>query len=368
MGKILILANNDIGLYKFRKEFIQELIKYKNQVYISLPNGEMISLLVNMGCRYIETKIDRRGINPVIDLKLFFHYIKIIKKNKPDMVITYTVKPNIYGGLASRFCKVSYALNITGLGSAFQGQNLLKNLIIKLYKSACKRVVKVFFENKENQRVFIYNKIVCEDKTCTLNGAGVNLNEYELSDYPGEEQIHFLFIGRIMKEKGVNELFEAAKGIKKEYNNVIFDVLGPMEEKYEDIIKELSDMKIIKYHGFQNDVRPFIMNAHCFLLPSYHEGMANTLLECGAMGRPLITSNISGCKETVMDKKSGFLVKVMDAEDLYKKIKIFIELPYDIKRNMGIISHNYICDNFNKSKIVETTLSEMNLNELIDRD
>ncbi len=362
MGKILLLANNDVGLYRFRKEFIQELIKHKNEVYISLPNGEMVSLLINMGCKYIEAKIDRRGINPIKDLKLFFYYIKVIKRNKPDMVITYTIKPNIYGGLASRFCKVSYAMNITGLGSAFQKQNVFKNLIIKLYKSSCKKVIKVFFENEGNQQVFINNKIICKDKTCILNGAGVNLDEYKLSEYPREKQINFLFIGRIMKEKGVNELFEAAKRIKREYDNVTFDILGPMEEKYEGIVKELSDKKIIKYHGFQRDVKPFIIEAHCFILPSYHEGMANTLLECGAMGRPLITSNVPGCKEAVIDKRSGFLIKAMDEEDLYKKIKTFIDLPYDMKKSMGITSYNYICNNFNKSKVVDITLSELGLN------
>jgi galacturonosyltransferase len=362
MSKILVLANNDVGLYKFRKELLIELINTGNKVYISLPYGEYIENLKELGCIFIDTDIDRRGINPITDLKLFIKYLFIIKKFKPDLVITYTIKPNIYGGIVSRICNINYAINITGLGTAFQRRNLLRKVIILLYKMSCKKSISVFFENEENREVFLSHKIVSKNRTHKLNGAGVNLAEYSFCDYPDDgKEIRFLFIGRIMREKGVDELFETAGRLKKEYDNITFDILGLMEDNYEDVVEELSNQEIINYHSFQKDIRPFVINAHCFILPSYHEGMANTLLECGAMGRPLITSNIPGCREAVINEKSGYLIKIMDSEDLYDKVRMFIEQPYEVKKNMGIQSYIHICNIFDKKKVIENTLSELGI-------
>ena len=360
MAKILILANNDIGLYKFRKELIQELIKQGNEVYISHPYGEMVQLLTDLGCTYVNTDIDRRGINPLTDVRLLLHYYKIIKNKKPDMVITYTIKPNIYGGFVSRFTKTSYAINITGLGTAFQREGLFKRLIVYLYKISCKKAKVVFFENEENQRIFINSKIVKRENTCLLNGAGVNLDEYKFCEYPdSNENIQFLFIGRIMKEKGLDELLDAAKKIKKEFDNVSFDIVGPLEEDYINIINEFQEKRIINYYGYQTSVKPFIQNTHCFVLPSYHEGMANTLLESGAMGRPIITSDIHGCKEAVIDGETGYLVKARDSDDLYRKMKQFICLKHEEKVGMGIKSFVHIKETFDRKKVVATTLHKL---------
>lgn len=352
MKKILILANNDVGLYKFRKELIQKLLE-DHEVYISLPNDTLVPLLVEKGCKFVDTYVDRRGINPITDLKLMMKYYSMMKKIQPDLVITYTIKPNLYGGMVSRFLKIPYAINITGLGTAFQNENIIKKLVCFLYKIAGKKAKVVFFENKENKEVFLKNKLIKEEQAYQLNGAGVNLEEYPFAIYPTKENIHFLFIGRVMKEKGVDELFHTAERIKKEYANVVFDVVGPMEDNYKDRIEELTKKDIIQYHGFQSDVKPFIEQAHCFVLPSYHEGMANTLLECASMGRPLITSNIHGCKEAI--NNNGYLCNVKDEEDLYVKIKGFIELPYEDKKQMGINSRKHIEKVFDKKKVVEET-------------
>ncbi|MHC1684881.1 MAG: glycosyltransferase family 4 protein [Clostridiaceae bacterium] len=360
MSRILILANNDVGLYKFRIELIEELLNQGNDVYISLPNGEFIQPLIDINCKFVNTDVDRRGINPITDFKLVVGYLKIIKKVKPNMVITYTIKPNIYGGIVSRIMKVQYSINITGLGTAFQNDGILKKIIIFLYKLSCKKAKVVFFENEENQRIFIDNKIVKEENTCKLNGAGVNLKVYKFCNYPEDTgKIHFLFIGRVMKEKGINELFEAAEYIKKEYTNVYFDIVGPLEDDYKDRINELQDSNIINYHGYQSDVRSFIKRSHCLILPSYHEGMANTLLESAAMGRPLITSNIFGCKEAVANEDNGYLVNVKDSKDLFDKIKKFIELPYEEKIKMSYNSRRLMEKVFDKSKIVKKTINKI---------
>lgn len=362
MKKILILANFDVGLYKFRKELIQVFLKKEIAVYISVPNGEFIEPLQEMGCVFQETLVDRRGMNPLPDGKLMLQYFKMIKKIKPDLVITYTIKPNIYGGIASRMLKVPYAVNITGLGTAFQKEDIIKKVVRFLYKISCKTAKTVFFENEENCQIFLQEKLVRKEQICCLQGAGVNIEEYIWTSYPSKaEPIRFLFIGRVMKEKGVDELFEAAKKIKTEYPEIIFDVVGPFEDDYEACIKNLTEKKIIQYHGFQKDVKPFIRQSHCFVLPSYHEGMANTLLEAGAMGRPLITSRIHGCMEAVEEGKNGFLVETKNTEELYRKLKKFIELSWEQKEQMGKFSREKIAWEFDKKKVVKETMERLQM-------
>lgn len=356
---ILVIANNDIGLYKFRKELLQKLIDDGNEIYISLPNGNLVQPMIDMGCKFIDTAVDRRGINPVTDLNLFLNYCKIIGKVKPDLIITYTIKPNVYAGIVSAIKHKKYVINITGLGTAFQKQGVFLKLIVMLYKFACKKAHTVIFENCNNMKLFLDYGIVKEEQ-CLLNaGAGVNLEEYPFEEYPPTDKTRFLFIGRIMQEKGIDELFDVAKRIKCEYDNVEFDVVGMYEDNYEEEVNELVGNGIINFYGYQNDVKPFIENVHCFVLPSWHEGMANTNLECGAMGRPIITSNIHGCLEAVIDGKTGYLVEKKNANDLYEKIKRFIELPYDEKVKMGQASHNHIAEVFDKKKVVENTVERL---------
>ena len=355
--KILILANNDVGLYKFRKELIQELIRQGNRVIVSLPDGELIPDIRKLGVKVILTDVDRRGINPLTDLKLLIRYFRMEVTLKPDLVITYTIKPNVYGGIVSRFLHIPYAENITGLGTTFQTENLVKKLVCFLYKISSKRAKVVFFENEGNKQIFLDNHLIREEQACKLNGAGVNLDEYPYTEYPAENQpIRFLFIGRVMKEKGVDELFEAARRIKKEYPDVLFDIVGPMEDEYSSVIEKLEEDGIITYYGYQKDVRPFIARCHCFVLPSWHEGMANTLLEAGAMGRPLITSRIHGCMEAVDDRKTGFLVNKRNSEDLYDIMKKFRMLNHGEKKHMGLEGRRRMESLFEKKKIVQETI------------
>ena len=255
--KILILANHDLGLYQFRKELIQELLK-EHEVLISLPNGEFINKLKQMGCKFIDTKVDRRGINPIKDLSLIISYYKLIKHVKPDLVITYTIKPNVYGGMVCRLLGINYAVNITGLGTAFENNGLLRKFVIKLYSIACIKAKVVFFENEENRQIFIRSKIVKESQTYRLNGAGVNLDHYRVLPYPNNNVIKFLFMGRIMAEKGIDELFYAMKKLVSEGIKCELDVLGGYEENYKDTIEKYENEGWLHYHGYQKDVRPFI--------------------------------------------------------------------------------------------------------------
>lgn len=356
--RVMILANFDLGLYQFRKELIQELLK-DNEVIISLPYGELVEPLKNMGCKFIDTPVDRRGINPITDIKLFQNYRRLLKKEKPDIVISYTIKPNVYGGLACRMAKTPYAVNITGLGTAFQSDDLLRKMVTIMYKVSCKKAKVVFFENAENQQIFINERITGESQTCLLSGAGVNLEHYQVSEYPEGEEIRFLFIGRVMKEKGVDELFTAMKRLVAEGYPCSLDVVGRYEEDYREEIEHYQSEGWLRYHGYQNEVRPFIRNCHCFVLPSWHEGMANTNLECAASGRPVITSNIHGCLEAVENGVSGFLCEKQNADDLHRAMKKIATLTYDERKNMGLAGRKRMERIFDKNKVVEMTVSRL---------
>ena len=361
--RILVMANNDVGLYKFRKELLAALLEKGHEVYISLPSGELVKPLEEMGCRFVDTPIDRRGINPVTDLKLFFRYLGMIRRVKPDQIITYTIKPNIYGALAARMLRVPYAVNITGLGTAFQHDGLLQKMVICLYKVSMKAAHVSYYENAENRDVFVQKGIVPEERTCLLHGAGVNLEEYRFVDYPAEKQVtRLLFMGRVMKEKGIDELMDAVAQLKREQLPVHLDVIGPCEEEaYKQRLNTLQQEGVLTYHGYQKDVKPFIQRAHCFVLPSYHEGMANTLLESAAMGRPLITSDIHGCKEAVDGDRNGLLCQPGNTEELTEKIRTFVSYPYEKKAEMGRASRAHMEAVFDKKKVVAETLSRLPL-------
>lgn len=364
MKKVLILANSSGGLYSFRKELIEKMISNGYVVYASTPFDDCIEELRTLGVNLIQTNMDRRGMHPLKDIKLILHYRKIIKQVRPSLIITYTIKPNLYGATVARLLKVQYAINITGLGTVFQNDSFVRKMVVQWYKFVCKKVKVIFFENEGNKNTFLDFNIVNENKCCVLNGAGVNTDHFYFSDYPPiTDKIHFLFIGRIMKEKGVDELFWAIRKLYDEGNNIVLDVVGTFEDDYEKKIKELGQKGCLHYYGYQKDVRPFIEQCHCFILPSYHEGMANTLLECASMGRPLITSDIHGCKEAVIDGENGYLVKIKNKNDLYEKISIFINSSTILKIEQGKVSRKHIMTRFNKKNVVSKTIDCLSYEE-----
>lgn len=356
--KIAIIINNSNGLYNFRRELIHRLLIKGHRVIALVPFSDHVDQLEESGVRLIETPMDRRGINPYKDLKLLKLYYKILKYEKPDMVITYTIKPNIYGGLICRLINIPYSASITGLGTAFEKRGILRIIVTALNSIALKDADNIFFENSDNLSTFVNRKIINYKKAVLLHGAGVNLVHFSYQSYPEvtDQTINFLFIGRIMEEKGINELFEAMTILISEGYSCSLDTLGVYEEGYESVINQNVKAGWLRYHGYQLDVRPFISNTHCFVLPSWHEGMANTNLEAAATGRPIITTNIPGCKEAVIDNVSGYLCNVKDVEDLYNKMKKFIELPIGEKIKMGVAGRQHMVEVFNKEKVVDETI------------
>lgn len=357
MRKVLILANNDVGIYKFRKELVEELLK-KYEVYISLPYGSFIDTLCEMGCKFINTDIDRRGKNPFSDIKLYNKYKKIIKEIKPDVILTYTIKPNIYGALASKG-KIKVLSNITGLGSAVENPGIVQKITLTLYKLASKNMTTVFFQNEENKQFFINNNINVKN-SILIPGSGVNLNYYTPLEYPNEDTIEFVFISRVMREKGIDQYLDAAKYITSKYPNTRFHICGFCEEEYEGILSDLQDKNIIKYHGLVEDVREVLKNVHCTVHPTYYpEGMSNVLLESCASARPIITTNRSGCKEIVDDDVNGFIVNQKDSNDLVNKIRQFIELSYEDKKQMGVNARKKVEKEFDRNIVIRKYMEEI---------
>lgn len=357
--KFLIITNHSYMLWQFRRELIAELMNY-GEVVLSMPFVGHEDDFKNMGCRCIETDVDRRGINPKTDLKLYRTYKKLLKTEQPDMVITYSIKPNVYAGYACRKLHIPYCVNVQGLGTAFQKEPIA-TVVTMMYKAALKKAKTVFFENEINAAEFVKRGIIPASQETILRGAGVNLEVYKQQPYPSEaDGIHFLFLGRIMKEKGVDELFAAARNMKQKYGDrVVFDLVGFFEDEYKEKVEQLVADGIVKFHGFQSDPKPFYAQSHCVVLPSYHEGMSNVLLEAAATGRALITSDIPGCREAVEEGVNGYLCRKMDADDLENCMIRYIELDCDQRKLMGINGRRKMEREFNKVAVVKKTVSSL---------
>lgn len=357
--KILIMANSDIGLFKFRRELLEELVKHY-RVYVSVPDGEFIPDIKKLGCRTSICRLmDRRGTNPLKDLRLLEYYCRLVKKIRPDMVFTYTVKPNVYGGLVCRKFRIPYVANVTGLGTAIENGGILQKIALFLYKYGLRNAQKVFFQNTENRDFFLREKVVSTPYDL-LPGSGVNLVQHCMEPYPQDtKELVFTAIGRIMGDKGTNELLKAAENVRRKYPEVKFRLLGFFDDDYESVIKKAERAGTVEYISQQKDIHPFIAESHAIIHPSHHEGMSNVLLEAAATGRPVLASDIPGCRETFDEGKSGFGFRPKDAADLACTIEKFILLPYEKKVQMGLAGRKKMEKEFDRRNVVETYMKEV---------
>lgn len=362
MPTFLIIANHSGGLYDFRKDLIRALRNH-GEVIAVVPKNDKWQGLCSIVDKAIELPLDRRGMNPIHDFSLFCKYRRMLREVKPNLVITYTIKPNVYGGIACRMAGIPYAANITGLGSAIENGGLLRKFILMLYKLSLKGARVVFFENAANRDALVNAGVVPQGRDVVLNGAGVNLNDYPYQEYPNDGTVRFLFVGRIMKEKGVDEFFVAAERMKKKYGKrVEFRMAGMFEEAYKQKIDELVNDGIIEYLGYQADMKSLYGAASCVVLPSYHEGMSNVLLEAAATGRPLITSDIPGCREAVEDGVSGYICPAKDADALYDTMQCFVELPESWRAEMGRRGRERMEKRFSKDAVIAETMKWLGIN------
>ena len=394
--KVLILANKSTGLYKFRGELLEALIANNHEVYLSVPNGDFIFEMQQMGCHFIETEISRHGTNPITDLALIWKYRSIIKSVKPDIVFTYTIKPNVYGGIACRLCNVPYVSNVTGLGTAVENGGILQKITLTLNKVGLKKAKRVFFQNQSNLDFMVKHKVV-KDNYALIPGSGVNLKKFAPLPYPAEDDgIHFVFISRIMREKGIEQYLDAACHFKaaepveapalrhSEQSDIelsatscstilrfegaessavpktTFHVCGSCEKEYQGKLDELVANGTVVYHGMVRDVQDILARTHCTIHPSFYpEGISNVLLESSACARPIITTDKSGCREVVDDCMNGFVVKQRDSQDLIEKIEKFIALSHEQKMQMGLAGRAKVEREFDRQIVVNAYLKEL---------
>ncbi len=361
---ILILTNNFGGLYSFRKEVMKALVDKGYHVVITAPskNDAMkVAWFENIGCRLIEMPFNAQGTNPLADIKLVLRYRKLIKQVKPAAVLTYTIKPNVYGGMACALTGIPQIANVTGLGAAVEYPGLMQKLTILLYKIGMRKTWLTFFQNNDNME-FCKEHGMVKGRTLLIPGSGVNLEYHVKKPYPIETvPIRFLFMGRIRREKGIEEFLAAAETITKQYKNVEFHVVGRCEGDYENKLRDLQSKGIVTYHGMQSDVGPYYAMTACTLHPSFYpEGMSNVLLESCATGRPIMTTMRAGCREIVEDGHNGFLVKQQDAADLIAKVEKFISLPYAERKAMGDAARTKAEREFDRQIVVEAYLNEIN--------
>lgn len=365
---VAVVTNNDDDIYCFRREIIETLAENGYEILISCPYGEKFKLMEDIDYIYDDPVIDRRGTDIIADSKLFFHYLSLIKKYRPDAVLTYTVKPNIYCGIASHLFGVPVISNVTGFGSVLQKSGAMRKFIMTLFKITFRRSACVMFQNSTNMNMAIDSGLV-KDNSRLIPGSGVNTDRFPLADYPdGGDGINggtvvFNYIGRILSEKGVDVYIEAAKRIKRRYPKTQFNMLGfiePTEIHYESDLKKLEEQGIIKYFGSQSDVRPFIASSHATVHPSmYGEGMSNVLLESASSGRPVITTENPGCRETLIDGETGFIFKGGDADSLVAAIEKFLSMKNEDRKNMGARGREYIKDNFSRKLVAGAYLEEL---------
>ena len=359
LKKILIVNNSTAGLWGFRQELIEKLCARYKVIILAKDTGSVEQML-NLNCQYIPINWDYHGTNVLQEARLMSLLFRHIREIRPNMVLTYTIKPNIYVGIVCATLKIPYISNITGLGTAVEKNGALQRITIPLYRFGLRKASMVFFQNTEN-RDFMLEHHMINGPYELLPGSGVNLEKYRYLEYPKDDNIiRFTFISRIMKEKGIDHFLDAARYFRSEYPNIHFDIYGKCDGDYESTMSSYQNEGIITYHGYTSDIIKVHSVSSCTIHPSYYpEGMSNVLLESAACGRPIITTNRSGCRETVTDQVTGFIVKTRDSEDLIAKMKSFIALTWEERRAMGQKGREKVEKEFDRNVVVGKYLKEI---------
>ncbi|KZW98822.1 glycosyl transferase family 1 [Pseudoalteromonas luteoviolacea] len=367
--KVFVIGALPRSLVVFRGELIAKLAsQYEVICMANSATSEEIQAINSLGAQYIDFPVKRNGLNPLEDLRTLFFLIKTFRAHNPDIVLAYTIKPVVWGGIAAIFNRgVQFNALITGLGFAFQRGGFKRNLLTKgvkaLYRLALKNAHSTTFQNPDNRDLFVSNKLVRQHKCHLVNGSGVDLSYYEGAPLPTDNR--FLLVARLLGEKGVREYVEAAKIVKKQFPDAIFDIVGPADPSPDGIdifeVEQWHNAGIINYHGETSDVRPYYEACSVYVLPSYHEGLPRSVLEAMAIGRPILTTEVPGCKETVVNGENGWLVEKASVEQLADKMIWFIE-HQEQWPEMARKSRRYAVDKFDVHKVNADIMTILGLN------
>jgi len=356
--RVLMITNNYNTIYKKRTELIQELKEKGCEVWLKFPHDGGVELIQELGCHTDNSTINRRKMNLLEEYHLLMEYNETMNRIKPDIVLTYTIKCNLYGGFVAASQGIPYIPNITGLGRMFNKNRWIDSLLRLCHKVAFRKASCVFFQNTANCEML---KDTVKGRLVVLPGSGVNIHKNAYVEYPPEtENVKFIFIGRIEEDKGIFELAKAAGHIYIKYPEVRFLVLGENETDAQekatlDTIFPMN-MEIL---GWKADVNPYIAKCHAIILPSHHEGMANVLLEAAALGRPILASRIPGCMETLDEGISGIGFEPRNVDSLIEAIEAFINFDYARKKEMGVAARRKIRKEFDRRIVVEQYWNEI---------
>lgn len=355
---IVFSGNTAWGMYTFRGKMLNHYAK-KVKVTVIAPRDDVYSeKLKELGCNVVDIGIQSKGRNPLVDFLLTLKYLKLFRSLKPDLSITYTIKPNIYASIAARVLGISFLPVTTGLGYIFLHNNLTSLVAKGLYKLAFHKAKQVWFLNIDDMEMFKKSGLVDEDKIRLLHGEGIDTDSFSLTPLCDDSRtFEFLLFGRMLADKGLYEYVDAARIVKKKYPNVQFLLLGPIWKENPTAISEeqmssWSSEGIVNYLGATDDVREFIRQADCVVLPSYREGIPFSLMEGASMGRPLIATDIPGCRDVVIDGKTGYLCEVKDAKSLANAMGKMLALTPNQRKEMGLAGREYMVREFDIKQII----------------
>ena len=356
----MVLANRDFVLYNFRIELLEKLLEEQNDVYICLPDGLKVSYMTDMGCRFINVPVDKRGKNPIKDMHLIKDYMRIFREVKPDIILSYTTKVCIYSGIVAGYMKIPYLVNVSGLGTAVEQKSIVQPLVISMYRKAVRNASCLFFQNEYNRDFFIKHNMY-KGYYRMIPGSGVNLDKWKYMEYPSDDNgIHFMFAARIIKEKGIEEYLTCASVIRNSHPESVFHVCGPCDGEYKEMLNKYENKRIIKYHGEVSDTALYLKEIHCHIHPSYYpEGISNVCLEAAASGRPVITTDRPGCRETVDDGITGYIFEQKNTEKLIECVEKFIHLSNGERCCMGMQARKKMIREFDRQIVVETYMGEI---------
>ena len=369
--KVVFIASHPGSIINFRLHLIKEFLARGYAVVVIAPADEKVAATLNqMGIKFISVKMERNGYNPLSDLSLLFELSALIRKEQPQIVFSYTIKPVIYGTLAAKIARVPhiYAM-LTGTGYIFSNYNLKSKVVGKiaraLFRFSLRFNKKLFFQNKDNLASFIdYKLIKTRHPYAIINGSGVDVDYFACTPLP--KKMSFLMISRLLYDKGIREYIEAARMIKSEYPHVTFKLVGWIDTNPNSITQKDLDnwirSGVIEYLGKLSDVRGAIADSSVYVLPSYGEGTPRTVLEAMAMGRPIITTDVAGCRETVINEQNGYLVPVCNAAALEDAMKHFLNVPEDIEK-MGRVSRRIAEEKYDVNKVNKCILAEMDIHD-----
>lgn len=359
--KVAIVLNTSWNIYNFRMNLVRSLQAEGHEIHTVAPTDDYTHFLTEAGCIHHAVKMDSRGANPVKDMALIVELYGIYKRVKPDVILHYTIKPNVYGSLAASFLRIPVVNNVCGLGTVFLKDDLLSSIAMFLYRISFKFPRKVFFQNPDDLNLFLDKKLVPRHTVDLLPGSGIDLDRFKPVSFHRNQKFTFLLISRLITDKGILEYIDAVKKLKAEGLDARFQVLGAIDPEHKrgikrEIVQEWINSGLIEYLGTTKDVRHFIELADCVVLPSYREGTPRTLLEAASSSKPIVATNVPGCNQVVEDNFNGLLCNIKDSADLAAKMRSMASYDDETLKNMGLNGRRKMEAEYDESIVIDKYL------------